>query len=62
MSIDWGKIGRGAAIAVGGALVAYMATVIPTIEQSGAYGAVVAAVASILIQAARKWLEALAAK
>lgn len=57
-SIDWKKIGKGAAIALGGAALSYAATfVVPAVAASGPTGAMVAAVASILINAGLKALD-----
>ena len=53
---DLTKIGKGALVAIGGALVAYLATVIAHLDQSTVQGALIAAVGGVLINAARKWL------
>lgn len=54
---DGKKILKGLAIALGGCAIAHVSTeVVPYIDQSGTAGALVAAVASILINVARKWL------
>jgi hypothetical protein len=51
------KIARGAALAAAGAAVAYLATeVVPTLDDSTAVGAVIAAVASTALNALRMWL------
>ena len=54
--MDWKKVGIGALIALGGALVSYISTiVIPAMEASGnATLLLVAAVASIVINALRQ--------
>ncbi len=54
--MDWKKVGIGALIALGGALVSYVSTiVIPAMEASGnATLLLVAAVASIVINALRQ--------
>jgi hypothetical protein len=56
---QWVKIAKGAAIAVGGALLAYGANaVVPFLEANGGlWGPAVAGVLAIVIQAARKFLE-----
>jgi ABC-type antimicrobial peptide transport system permease subunit len=53
---DLTKLGIGALVAVGGALLTYIADTIPGID-FGVYTPVVVAVASILINAARKFLQ-----
>jgi hypothetical protein len=52
---DLKKIGVGAGVAVGGALLVYLAEVIPQVD-FGAYTPIAVAIAGILINAARKWL------
>ena len=58
---QWIKIGKGALIAVGGALLTYSAEfVIPALEDTGhAALLILAAAASVSINVARKWLESL---
>ncbi len=53
-TIEWKKIGVGAALAVAGALVTYGATIIPEIEQAAP---LIGAAASIALNVARKWLQ-----
>jgi hypothetical protein len=53
------KVGKGALIAGGGVALTYLAGAIPGLN-FGPYGAVVAGVAMVLINAARKGLEHLA--
>ena len=54
---DLKKIGVGALLAMGGALVVYLSTeVVPTIDQSTALGALLAGVASIALNTFRKLL------
>ena len=57
--MDWGSIGRGALIAIGGAALTFAATVvIPAMQQSGnATLLTVAAFASVAINVLRKYLE-----
>lgn len=55
---DLAKIGKGAGIALAGALVVYIAEVVPNVD-FGAYTPVVVAIAGILVNAARKWLAGL---
>jgi hypothetical protein len=57
--MDWGSIGRGAAIAIGGAALTYASTVlIPAMQASGnATLLIVAAFASVAINVIRKALE-----
>ena len=50
------KILKGAAVAVAGALLTYIATIVTQID-FGAYTPVVVAIASILVNAARKVLD-----
>jgi hypothetical protein len=52
---DAKSIGRGALIAVGGALIVYVAEVVPAVD-FGAYTPVAVAIAGILLNAARKIL------
>lgn len=61
---QWVKIGKGALIAAGGAVLAYAAEfAVPTLQESGnAWLLAIAASASVLINVARKWLEAQAAE
>lgn len=55
----WTKIGKGALIAVAGALVSYVsAQVVPELNSSTTAGAVLVAVVPVLINMARKYLEA----
>lgn len=51
------KIATGAALAAAGAVVTFLATeVVPHLENSTATGALIAAVASTVLNALRKWL------
>ena len=52
---DGKKIVKGIGIAIGGAAVLYLAEVIPNVE-FGIYAPLVAALAGVLVNAARKWL------
>lgn len=57
---DIKKILIGAAIATGGALISYVTTVLPGIaEQYPMIGPIITVVASVGINAARKWLASL---
>lgn len=59
----WIKILKGAGIAVAGSLLVYgVNVVVPFLSEYPVYGPIVASLASILINAARKWLEAGSAK
>lgn len=55
----WIKIAKGAAIAVGGALLTYGANfVVPFLQESGGlWGPAIAGLLAIVIQAARKFIE-----
>jgi len=54
---DGKKILKGLALAIGGCVCAYLASeVVPFIDETGTAGAIVGAVASILLNVARKWL------
>lgn len=53
---DWNKIGTGALIAMGGALVAYLSTVITDID-FGEYAYIAVPVASIILNFLRKLIE-----
>jgi ABC-type antimicrobial peptide transport system permease subunit len=55
---DLTKLGVGALVAVGGALLTYLADTIPGVD-FGVYTPVVVAIASILINSARKFLQEL---
>ena len=57
--MDWASIGRGAAIAIGGAALTYASTVlVPAMQASGnATLLMIAAFASVAINIARKALE-----
>lgn len=50
------KILKGAGIALGGALLTYIAQILPDVD-FGAYGVLVGALASVLINAGMKFLE-----
>lgn len=51
------RVAKGAALAAGGAVVTYLAAeVLPTLDDSTAVGAVIAAVASTALNALRQWL------
>jgi len=56
---DWKSIGRGALIALGGALAIYVAALLEVIDWStvSQYGYLIAPIASIFINALRKWAE-----
>lgn len=56
---DIRKIAIGAGLAIAGALVAYgLEAVIPAIQQQGgAYGPAIAALAAVVLNAARKWVQ-----
>ena len=56
-TIDWKKILKGAMIALGGALITYLADTIPTIDFSPEIKPLIVAIASVFINAIRKWLE-----
>lgn len=54
---DWRRIGKGALLAAGGAVVAYLTSeVLPNLDQSTLMGATLAALASTLLNLARKWM------
>ena len=55
---DWKSIGKGALIAMGGALATYLATQLSIIDWAtmGKYGFIIAPVASIVINFLRKWV------
>ena len=52
---DMGKIGKGALIAGGGAVLVYLVEILPQVE-FGAWTAAAVATGGILINLARKWL------
>jgi len=54
----WIKIGKGAIVAVGGALLTYIVQLIPGLEL-GSYTPIVVAVLSVLVNMGRKFLEGL---
>lgn len=54
-SLDWGKIGKGALVALGGAALTYATELIPNIDW-GQYTPLVVMVSSILINLLRKLL------
>lgn len=56
---DWISIAKGAAIAASGSLLTFAAAVvIPAMQASGSAGLLTAAaIASVLVNVARKWLE-----
>jgi len=56
---DIRKIAIGAGLAIAGALVAYgLEAVIPAIQQQGGtYGPAIAALAAVVLNAARKWVQ-----
>ncbi len=56
-SVDWKKIGKGAMIALGGALLTYLADTIPTINLSPEIKPLVVALFSVLINAGRKLIK-----
>lgn len=54
----WIKITKGAGIAIGGALLVYVAdSVVPFLDDHPIYGPAIAGLSAIVINAARKWLE-----
>ena len=54
---DWIKIGKGALVAAAGAILAVIAEqAIPALQGSGPTGALIAAVAAIVVNVARKWI------
>ena len=55
ISLDWKKIGIGAGVAVGGALLTYLAELIPTID-FGAYTPLAVALLGVLVNIGRKYL------
>lgn len=50
------KIAKGASIAIAGALVVYFAEILPQVD-FGTYTPIVVAIASVLVNSARKWLK-----
>jgi hypothetical protein len=56
---DWKKIGRGALFAGGGAIVAYLISLLPGLNfgQFNAYAGLIVPVASILLNAAAKFFD-----
>lgn len=54
-STDLKKIGVGAGVAAGGALLTYLTQVIGQVD-FGAYGPIVMALFSVLVNIARKWI------
>jgi len=57
-SLDWGKIGIGALIAVGGALATYLEDLIPSLD-FGSFSPVAVAFNGVLINIIRKFLSGL---
>jgi len=57
-SLDWGKIGIGALIAVGGALATYLEELIPSLD-FGSFSPVAVALNGVLINIIRKFLSGL---
>ena len=53
--VDWAKIGRGALVAVVGALLTYATTIIPMLHIPDAYLPIVTVVMGVLVNVARKW-------
>ncbi len=53
--IDLAKVAKGALIALGGALIVYVTETIPEID-FGEYTPIAVAVASVAVNAARRWL------
>lgn len=54
------KIGKGALIAAGGAVIAYLATAIPEVAANyPMIGPAIGAMGAVLLNAARKWLASL---
>ena len=54
--VDWRSVGRGALVAIGGALLTYVSTFI-TGHDFGAYTALVVAGWSVVVNVARKYIE-----
>jgi hypothetical protein len=54
--VDWTKIGKGALIAAGGAVLTYLAETIPGVD-FGEYTLIVAPILMILINAGIKWIQ-----
>jgi hypothetical protein len=52
---DWKKIGTGLWLSVGGAVVSYLATIGPTIDQSTMQGMITAVVISNVVNIGRKY-------
>jgi hypothetical protein len=55
---DWLKVGKGAGIAVSGALLSYTSTqVVPQLDEAGNFNAMLLSAAfSVLVNLGRKWL------
>lgn len=55
---DWHSIGRGAVVAVAGALATYAIATIPTIDvtQFGKYAPIISAGLAIMVNILRKWV------
>ena len=56
--IDWKKIGIGAGVAVSGAVLTYIAQIIPTLEIPAAYLPIITALLAVLTNIVRKWASA----
>lgn len=54
--VDLLKVGRGAVLAGGGAVVVYLLEVVPQVDFGVSFTPLVTAFAAILLNAARKWL------
>lgn len=54
--LDWGKIGIGAGVAMGGALLTYLTDLIPTID-FGVWTPIVMTFWSVALNILRKWLQ-----
>ncbi len=54
-AIGWKKIGKGALIAGGAAVITYLLEAIPSVN-FGTYTPVIMGIAGIVLNAARKWL------
>lgn len=53
---DLSAIGRGALVAIGGALITYLIDILPQVNFGEMWTPIIVAVASILLNAARKYL------
>jgi len=53
--VNWVKIGRGALVASAGALLTYIATIIPTLDIPASYLPFITAILGVLVNVVRKW-------